>query len=282
MHPEILSIGPLTIRSYGLMLATGFMAGIFVAAKRARNAGENPDHIYNLSVWIVLSSLVGARVYYVLTHYREFRVLEDVSFARRVFLEMKNMFWPVGADGQVGISGLILYGGLIAATAVAVFYLRAHRLKVPKFTDFLAPSLGLGEFFTRIGCFLNGCCYGTPTDSCVGVVFPHESAAGFFYPETPLHPAQLYNACAGLAIFFLLLYLERYKKFDGFTSLLYFILYAAGRFTIDFFRYYEKKMIVFGLSQNQIISIVVFAVSLSLLVFFSKRATRSIPKEQTQ
>ena len=202
-----------------------------------------------------------------------------MSFARRIFLELKNMFWPVGAGGQIGISGLILYGGLIAATAVAVIYLRVHRLNVLQFTDFLAPSLGLGEFFTRIGCFLNGCCYGTPTDSCVGVVFPHESAAGFYFPQTPIHPAQLYNSFAGLTIFFLLLFLERYKKFDGFTSLMYFTLYATGRFTIDFFRYYEKKMIVFGLSQNQIISIVVFVVSVSLLILFSKRTAGSIQKE---
>ncbi len=274
MHPEIISLGPVTIRSYGLMLAIGFMAGILVAARRARKMGEDPDHVYNLSIWIVISSLLGARIYYVMTHYAEFRAVEDVSLPARIFIEFRNMFWPVGANGQIGISGLILYGGLIAATAVSIIYLKAHHLKVSRFTDILAPSLGLGEFFTRIGCFLNGCCYGVPTDSCVGVVFPHESAAGFYFPETHLHPAQLYNSFAGLAIFLLLLYLERYKHFDGFTSLLYFMLYSAGRFSIDFFRYYEREMVAFGLSQNQIISIVVFLVSFGLFLYMNRKNVR--------
>jgi len=276
MHPEIISIGPFTIRSYGLMLAVAFLSGIVIAARRAKRAGENPDHIYNLSVWVVVSALLGARLYYVVTHYGEFRADRSLPFLVRVFTGLKNMFWPVGADGRVGISGLILYGGLIAATAATAVYLKRHDLSIPKYMDLIGPTLGLGEFFTRIGCFLNGCCFGKPTESWVGVVFPPSSAAGYCYPGIAIHPSQLYNAFAGLVIFFLLLFLERYKRFDGFTALLYFILYSIGRFVIDFSRYYESSMKVFGLSQNQVISLVVFAVCSSLLVYLWRRAGRSV------
>lgn len=275
MHQTILSIGPFVIRSYGLMLAIGFLSGIMFAAWRAGKAGENPDHIYNLSVWIVISSLFGARLYYIVTHYSEFRVDNAGSVFTRIFLELKNMFWPISSDGQVGISGLVLYGGLILATAATAYYLKKHRLSVLLYMDILAPSIGLGEFFTRIGCFLNGCCFGTPTNSVCGVVFPEDSAAGFYFPNTPIHPAQLYNSLAGLSIFGLLLYFERYKKFKGFTALMYFVLYSVGRFTIDFFRYYEKGMTFWGLSHNQILSIIVFMVAGSLLVYCTIRAGKN-------
>lgn len=275
MHPEIIAIGPFAIRSYGLMLAIGFLAGIMFAAWRAKKAGENPDHVYNLSLWVVISSFTGARLYYVVTHYDEFRAEKGLSLPVRIYTELKNMFWPVGGDGQIGISGLILYGGLILATIAAAVYLKKHKLSIPKYMDLLGPSIGLGEFFTRIGCFLNGCCFGKPTDSFSGVVFPETSSAGYYYPDMHIHPSQLYNSFAGLAIFVLLLYLERYRRFDGFTALLFFLLYSLGRFTIDFTRYYETDMKVWGLSQNQLLSLGVFMVSGSLLLYFSKRAEKN-------
>ena len=275
MHPEIIAIGPFAIRSYGLMLAIGFLTGIMFAAWRAKKAGENPDHVYNLSFWLVISSLAGARLHYVITHYDEFRANKGLSLPIRIFTELRNMFWPVGGDGQIGISGLILYGGLILATIAVAVYLKKHKLSIPKYMDLLGPSIGLGEFFTRIGCFLNGCCFGKPTESFVGVIFPETSSAGYYYPDMHIHPSQLYNSFAGLAIFALLLYLERYKRFDGFTALLFFMLYSLGRFTLDFTRYYETEMKVLGLSQNQLLSLGVFIVSGSLLLYFSKRTGKN-------
>ena len=256
------------------MLAIGFLSGIMIAAKRAQKAGENPDHIYNLSVWVVISSLLGARLYYIVTHYNEFRAEHAESFVSRFFIEMKNMFWPVGSDGQVGISGLILYGGLIFATITAIVYVKKHKLSIPLYLDIIAPSLGIGEFFTRIGCFLNGCCFGHPTDSFLGVVFPDNSAAGYFYSDTHIHPTQLYNSCAGLFIFAMLLFLERYKKFNGYTALCYFILYSIGRFSLDYFRYYGENLRFLGFTHNQLLSMAVFAAALTLMIVLSIRADK--------
>ena len=274
MHPTLIQIGPLAIRGYGLMLAIGFFTGILLTAHRAKKDGQNPDHIYNLSIWIVVSSLLGARVYYVITHYDEFRALGYSSTFTRIFMELKNIFWPIGADGQIGINGLVLYGGLIAATVTTAVYLSRHRLSIPRFMDYIAPGLGLGEFFTRIGCFLNGCCFGKPTESVFGMVFPPDSAAGMYYPDLHIHPAQLYNSFAGLIIFVALVYLERFKRSQGFTSLLYFALYSAGRFIIDYTRYYESELVFGGLSHNQLISLCVFIASAVVFIYAMKKSKR--------
>jgi phosphatidylglycerol---prolipoprotein diacylglyceryl transferase len=267
MHPTIISIGPFAIRSYGLMLATGFLTGIILAAARAKKVGENVDHIYNISVWIVFSALIGARLYYVMTNYNEFRVRGEMFFLKRFALEFKNMFWPVGPSGQIGISGLILYGGLIAATFTAVIYLYRYKLSVAKFLDIIAPSLGIGEFFTRIGCFLNGCCFGKPTESPLGLIFPDNSVAGMYYPDIHIHPSQLYNSFAGLGIFLVLLYVERFKRFDGFLALVYFMMYAVIRFSTDFTRHYDSNLRFHDFTHNQVLGIIVFTISASVMIY---------------
>ncbi len=276
MFPEIFSFGPFHIRSYGLMLAIGFLAGIMLAARRAERAGENPDHIYSISVWGVIWSLLGSRFFYVITHYHEFRAPEGVSAFVRVFMELRNMFWPVGADGQVGLQGLTYYGGLIAATIATVAYLYRHRLNLPRYLDILAPSIPLGEAFTRIGCFLNGCCFGHPTHSIFGVVFPESCAAGSYYPGVAIHPTQLYNSFAALVLLAFLLFLERYRKFEGFSAAMFFFLYSIVRFSTDFFRFYEEGTKVSGFSENQILSIVIFMVSGAVLAAGTLRARRGL------
>jgi phosphatidylglycerol---prolipoprotein diacylglyceryl transferase len=280
MYPELFSVGPFHLRTYGLMLAMGFLAGILLAAYRARKAGEDPEHIYNISIWLVLSSLVGSRLYYVITHYSEFRAGEHYSLLGRILVEMRNMFWPVSADGQIGLSGLIYYGGLICATIAAVLYLRFHRLNLPKFLDILAPSIALGEVFTRIGCFLNGCCFGHQTSCPFGVVFPPESVAGSYNPGVPIHPTQLYSSFGALVVMGLIIYLERFKRFNGYSAILFFMLYSVARFIEDFFRFYEDGMQSHGLSQNQLISICIFTVTVVLMVFFTRKTFRANAESQ--
>ncbi len=278
MHPNIISLGPFVVRSYGLMLALGFLSGIMLAASRAKKVGENPDHIYNISVWIVFSALIGVRLYYVLVNLDEFRVQGEMFFLKRYAIVFKNIFWPVGADGQIGISGLILYGGLIAATTAAVTYLYRNKLSVAKYLDIIAPSLGLGQFFTRIGCFLNGCCFGKPTESSIGMIFPDNSVAGMYYPGIHIHPSQLYNSLAGLVIFLTLLYVERYKRFDGFLALVYFMMYAVIRFSTDFTRHYDSNLRFHGFTHNQVLGIFVFIIAASIMIY----RLRNLPPKKNQ
>jgi phosphatidylglycerol:prolipoprotein diacylglycerol transferase len=132
----------------------------------------------------------------------------------------------------------------------------------------------------RIGCFLNGCCPGKPTDGFLGVKFPPDSFAGYFFPGVKLLPTQLFESMAGLMIFLLLIFLERLKSFQGHVFWLMLIFYSAWRFIIDFFRYYEESMIFarlgnVALSQNQVLSLLIFLISIAMWLYLSAKNKRS-------
>jgi len=248
LHSKIFQIGPLEIHSYGLMLAMSFLIGIYFSIYRAKKRGIDPNRIIDLAVVVVLAAIVGARFLYVIFHLDEFKG------------HWLDTFNPFQSSGQIGIAGLTMLGGLIAAVGFGMLYLKIKKLPMLKIADIVAPAIGLGIFITRIGCFLNGCCYGIPTDSKLGMIFPPESPAGFAFPNQPIHPTQLYSSLYGLIIFGSLLVLERYKKFDGFLLYIFFILYGLFRFIVDIFRYYETSMVLFqvddfSISVNQGISI---------------------------
>lgn len=264
MHPVILKLGPVAIHGYGLMLAVSFLVGIYLAARRAKKAGIDPEQIMNLSLYIIVSSVVGARLFYVIFHWEEYAG------------NLWALVSPIQEGRVVGIFGLVLYGGVILATLVGMAYILRRRLPLWRVADVVAPSIALGVFFTRLGCFLNGCCFGVPSDSPWAVVFPLASPAGSTFPGLPLHPTQLYSSLYGLAIFGMLLGLERFKRFDGFTFWLFIMLYALARFLVDFVRYYEPSMTVLGgLSVNQAISIVLFAMGGAVLVtLWQKQRTK--------
>jgi len=149
MLPVFFHIFGIPIHSYGLMLAVSFLAGIWLASVRAKNAGLKPEIIADVAFWVIVSAIVGARLYYVL--------LKPAEFSGRL-LNIANPF----QDGGVGIGGLVMYGGFIGAVVAAFIFFRLKRLPFLPYADAMAPSLGIGIFFTRIGCFLNGCCYGAP------------------------------------------------------------------------------------------------------------------------
>ena len=248
MHPVLFRIGAFEVRAYGVMLALSFLFGILLAVQRAKKRGVDPNHIMDLSVVILISSIVGSRLLYVLFHLDEFRGR---------WLDTIN---PVQSDGQIGIAGLTLLGGVLLSFISSLLYLRIKKLSFFKLADIVVPSIGLGIFLTRIGCYLNGCCFGLPChDHGLCVSFPPNSAAGSIVPGVPLIPAQLYSALYGLIILAALLWLERFKKFDGFLFYWFLILYGLSRFIIDFFRYYESSMVIMtirgqGISLNQGIS----------------------------
>lgn len=264
MYPILLEIGPLTIRSYGLLLAVSFILGIILALKRSKQRGLNQNLMTNMCLLIMLGGIIGARIMYVIPHWNEFSAnpLDIIS--------------PFQSSGTIGLTGLTMYGGFITAILVSILYLRWHKLSVWKTCDAFAPSIALGIGISRVGCFLNGCCFGLPTDSTVGVVFPVLSAAGSFYPDTALHPAQLYNAVLGFLLFGLLLWVGRKPRFDGFFFAVLLIGEPITRFTVDIFRYYEASMTLtdfggFVLSVNQGISIMLFLAGVTLLVSLRQR-----------
>jgi phosphatidylglycerol:prolipoprotein diacylglycerol transferase len=270
VHSKLFQIGPLEIHSYGLLLAISFLVGIYLSIYRAKKQGVDPNKIIDLSVVIVLSAIIGARFLYVIFHLDEFKG------------HWLDTFNPFQSSGQIGIAGLTMLGGLIAAVSFGMLYLKIKKLPALKIADIVAPAIGLGIFLTRIGCFLNGCCYGVPTDVPWGMIFPAECPAGFAFPNQVIHPAQLYESLNGLIILGALLVLERYKKFDGFLLYFFFILYGIARFIVDMFRYYENSMVLFQLgnfaiSVNQGISILMVLLG-SILIYLNMMRLRQANK----
>lgn len=260
MCPVLFRIGPLSVKSYGLLLVIAFMAGIFLALRRTRKAGIRPERVIDLALIVLISSLVGSRFFYVIYHLEEFQ---------GHFGDVVN---PFQSSGEIGIGGLSMMGGVVLSVLAGLAYLFYKRMPIWKVADSVAPSFPLGLAFARIGCFLNGCCPGKATDSFWGITFPPDSYAGYFFPGVKLLPTQLFSSLAGFIIFLLLLYLERYKTFEGFTFWLMLVFYSAWRLIVDFFRYYEESMIFFRfgnieISQNQILSLSIFLISIYVWLY---------------
>ncbi|HDR06747.1 MAG TPA: prolipoprotein diacylglyceryl transferase [Candidatus Coatesbacteria bacterium] len=259
MHPILFTIGPLTLRVYGLMLALSFFGGMLLAAWRARNRGIDQRHIYDLSLVILICAVVGARLFHFIFHFDQYAYHGDpwVQLLR---------IW----DG-----GLMLFGGFIFALAGSVVYLWRKRLPVWKITDIVAPSVALGLGITRIGCFFNGCCYGRATDSWLGMVFPHNAAVYYelrtgIPPGTPVLPTQLFESAAGFFLFGLLLFVERkWKRFHGLLFGILIAFFGAWRLFIEEFRFREDDMWALGgfLSKNQVISIVILLVGVGVALW---------------
>ena len=263
MHTTLIHIGPLAIRSYGLMLALSFLCGVLLAYRRTRTIGLDFQRLIDLTVYVIVASIVGSRALYVVFHLQEFSAHP---------LDVIN---PFQSSGEIGIQGLSMYGGVILSLIVGLWFFRRHRLPTWKMTDAIAPSLAFGTFLTRIGCFLNGCCFGKPGDLPWCVVFPSDSAAGYFFPGTAVHPTQLYASLGGILIFGVLLFLERRKPFAGAIFWTYIALDAVVRFAIDFLRYYEDSSVLsighHPFSVSQLITAGLFALAVFMLYRLKQR-----------
>ncbi len=258
MHPELFRLGPFALHSYGLMVFLGFASGILLAARRADSYGFPREIVYDASLWILISSLLGARLLYIVTHTAEFRGR---------WLDTIN---PIQSDGTIGIAGLVLLGGVIAAIAAILLFCRVKKIPVMKLTDLLIPSLALGEFFGRIGCLLNGCCFGLPTKLAWGIVFPSTCMAGEHFPDTTIHPTQAYMSLAALATVFILLMAQKRLHRPGQLFGLYLTIYGPVRIVIESLRWYESSMKPFetmgwGITISQMLSVAITIAGLVLL-----------------
>ena len=176
-------------------------------------------------------------------------------------------------DGKVGIAGMVLLGGVVTATVAAIIYIRWKKLSLWKLADVIAPALALGIALGRIGCFANGCCYGQPTDAFCGVIFPDTSPAGSHFPDTPVLPTQLFSTTWNLILLAVMLFAERWKKFDGFPFALFLVGYSVFRIWVDTVRIYEPEEFIvhtetLRITVSQAISagLIVFGVALFLVL----------------
>ena len=263
MHPEVLHLGFVHLRSYGLLMAVAFVVGTFLALREARRQSLDEDKVVNVILVTLVASVFGARMLYVLEHLAEFR----------------REWTSVLALWQ---GGLTLYGGIVAGTFAGLVTARRMRLPVWITADALTPSLALGTMFGRIGCFLNGCCYGRPTELPWGVVFPHDSFAYLEFGDQPVHPSQLYNALAGLILFLLFKVLRPRFRVPGVMFWTFIVVFALVRIPLDLTRTYERDAVILQLGPADVSESQFMSVGLILFgALMILRLRRNAPRDTT-
>ena len=254
MCPILFRFGEFPVYAYGFFIALGFITGFVLATWKARKEGIPFERVVDLFFYTLFSSLVGARILFILINLDSY-----LSAPFQIF--------------RIWEGGLVFYGGLVLALATALWYMRWHRLPVWEMADLFTPSIALGLFFGRMGCFFAGCCYGKETSLPWKVTFTNpESLAPL---HIPLHPTQLYDAANGLAIFFFLLWMERRKRFHGQIFWTFVLLYAVTRFLIEIFRGDPRGFLLGSvLSTSQVIGIALAIASLFMLSYLLKAKRR--------
>jgi phosphatidylglycerol:prolipoprotein diacylglycerol transferase len=255
MHPVLFDYGPLIIRSYGFFIALGVVAAMVVAIRLCKLEGIDHNRVLDMAVWAVLAGLVTSRLGYAFTEPGAFR--NDP-------LEIFRL-WN---------GGLVFYWGLLGGAGTALFFIRRYRLPLWKTADLAAVCVPLAHTFGRIGCFMAGCCYGRECALPWAVTFTNPDSLA---PQNvPLHPTQLYESGTNLIIFGLLYLLHRRRRFEGQIFATYLVLYAAARFTIEFFRGDERGSYLLDMfSPAQATGLVMGAAGIALWTFHYLRHRRA-------
>jgi phosphatidylglycerol:prolipoprotein diacylglycerol transferase len=227
------------------MLGIGLLVGLIRTLRASKRFGINSEHILDVVFYGLLGGVITAHVTSIVlgwSYYSE---------------HLSEMF-----DISTGIRGLSFHGGLAGALGVALIYTRVKKINFLKMVDMCTPALALAYGITRIGCFLNGCCYGIPTNLPWGVRFIDDTGA----LTPPSHPTQLYATAINLVIFGILVAVERRRRFVGQVFLSYLVLYSVYRFFIEILRKGVTADIAFaGLTEGQVVSILMFVTAAPLL-----------------
>ena len=261
MYPELFKLGPVTVYTYGVLLAAAYLLGLRLAMSRAKSRGLDPNRTLDLGIAIIISALVGAKLLLLLVDFDRFRQNPGELFS-------------------IVRSGGVFYGGLIAAVAVAFWYMWRHKMPLWTTCDVFAPGIALGHAVGRLGCLMAGCCYGRPTDVPWAITFTNpEAAANVGTPlGVALHPTQLYESAAEALILVLLLVTEKKgRPFEGRTFWSYIVLYGLSRFVIEFFRGDDRGILFGAISTSQFISLVLVPLGIGMLIYLSRRASDPLP-----
>jgi phosphatidylglycerol:prolipoprotein diacylglycerol transferase len=271
VHPIAFHLGRLPIHWYGVMVALGFMAGLWTASRRGLREGVAAEKVLDLGPWLILGTIVGARTLYVISYWNE----EFAQNPTQIFMIQKG--------------GLVFYGGLIGASLACIIYTRVKKLPLWKFADILAPSIALGYVFGRIGCLMNGCCYGKVCQLPWAIRYPnlsHQSPiwrqhydaglTGFDDRSAPVHPTQVYDSLLNVAFYLGLAWLYRHKKFDGQVFGAYLVGYALLRSFVEIFRGdYPQHYLGGWATPAQLVSVAIIIAGALLLFVQSRLASQS-------
>lgn len=254
MHPILFTLGPLTIRWYGVMAAVGFLLAALLLSLNRKRANMSENQVSSLLFIAIVGGIVGARIFYVIQNW-------SAQFSGN-FLEMF----------RVDHGGLVFYGGLFLAIAGIIVYCRKSKLDFIRVLDVFSPAMATGHAMGRIGCFLNACCFGKVTYSWLGVHYPADSAPAMKFSGAPVHPVQLYEACGNILLAAFLFFLLRRTK-RGITVTSYIILYGILRFSDEFFRgdHSYKDLWFWNLTPAQAIGLLLIPASIFILIYFLRK-----------
>jgi phosphatidylglycerol:prolipoprotein diacylglycerol transferase len=243
MYPEIFGIS--FLHTYGVLVAIAFLSALWLVGRMARQRGMDPEAVTNLGIYCALAAIAGAKLMMFLVDFGHYRDHPEDIFSLAT-LQAAGVF----------------YGGLIAALAVAWWYMRRKGLPMLATADVFAPAIALGHGIGRLGCFAAGCCWGIACDRPWAVTFTNPAAEERVGVPlgVPLHPTQLYEAVAEFCIFAILYWRIQQPHRKGSIISLYLILYSGVRFVVEFFRYHEQANPFGGpLNTSQWISVALFA-----------------------
>jgi phosphatidylglycerol:prolipoprotein diacylglycerol transferase len=253
MHPILYSFGPVTVYTYGFFVSMGFLASFALFLFQLKKRQISVDTGIDLAFWVLLSSIVGSRLVYVLVNLNYY-----LHYPFKVF-----MLWE---------GGLVWYGAFIGALVAALIYFRAKKLDGWVWLDIAIPFVALGQGIGRIGCLMAGCCYGKPTNLPWGITFTASEIAPL---GVSLHPTQIYDMLFDLTIF-AVLFLRRDKvRFRGEQILSYLFLYGATRSIVEVFRGDPRGSLFWGsITTSQLISII--AVIVGIVLYYRIREKNRI------
>jgi len=268
VFPRLFHIGNFSLPTYGFLVSLGVLLGLWISVRNSQKQGIDPDNAWNLGILVVLAGIIGAKVLLIVNDWCYY-----TSHPREIF-----------SLGTLQAGG-VFSGGLIAALAASVWYMRRHRMPLLGTCDAFAPGLALGHAIGRVGCFAAGCCYGKPTNAFWGVTFTNPLAE--YWVGTPLHkslePTQLFEAAVELANFFFLTWLFARKKFDGQVIAAYLFLYGIARFFLEFLRDDPGRGEVFGgiMSGTQLIAIGL-VVAGGIIYWLRSGSPKQVPAQATR
>lgn len=241
MYPELLHIGPLTIYTYGFMMATAFLVCYLILKYEIKKRGDDPEIASNIIFWGAIGGIVGAKIFYMVEFYQDF--LQD----------------PLGMIFSG--AGLVFHGGLVGGTIAVILVIRHAKKPLGEYADIIGPILLVGQGIGRIGCFFAGCCHGIACNLPWAVTFPHASPPA----DYPVHPTQLYETIINFTMFFVLVKFVRPRlKKSWMTFAIYLMIAGLERFLLEFIRVNPK--VAWGLSSAQFTSMGIFIAGLILLI----------------
>ena len=265
MDPIAFKIGGFAIYWYGILVAGGFLVGLWTASRRCVLDKLDGKVISDLGVWIILAGMIGARAMHVVTFWEEQYVDQPLSH----LLDFRG-------------GGLVFHGGFIGAALAVILYTRLHgKQPLWKIADAFAPSIPLGHALGRLGCLMYGCCFGTVCDLPWAIQFPEHSPAFNLLGQAPtdaahslyVHPTQIYSALLNVALYGGLAWLYRHKRFDGQVFGLYLAGYSINRFVVEFFRGdYQAEQLWFGwVKPGQQLSLFLLPIGITLIILLRRR-----------